>query len=130
VDPKKFRDKHGPEYKIQKAVIRFLEDRGWHVERLIGNQLQTGIPDIFLMHPKHGTRWVDIKVPGGGNYTKAQIAKWPVWEKHGCGVWILTAATEEEYDKLFQPANMRDYWRDRYNLPTIDELTDELLETK
>ena len=27
--------------------------------------------------------------------------KWPVWEAYGIGIWILTAATQAEYDKLF-----------------------------
>jgi hypothetical protein len=113
--PKKFRSKDGPEAKIQRSFIEFLEMRGWHVERMIGNQLQKGIPDIYIMHPKHGDRWIDLKNPKGYEFTRAQRVKWPIWEKFGVGIWIIAGCSEEEYDKLFQPPNWRDYWKSKYD---------------
>jgi len=131
VEPKKFRNKHGPEHKIQNDFISFVQYRGWHAERLIGNQLQVGIPDLLLGHPQHGMRWVDLKAPGKYEFTRAQRWKWPLWERYGMGVWIIIAATEEEYDKLFAPPNMREYWKDKYDEEaaeleqTMQELFDE-----
>lgn len=126
MEPKKFRNKHGPEYHIQANFIKYLKARGWHVERLIGNALQVGIPDIYAMHPKHGTRWIDLKNPLDYEYTRAQRYKWPIWQKYGCGIWIITGSTDEEYDKLFHPPNWKTYWKDKYDETPIDELLEEL----
>lgn len=112
---KKIRPKHGPEWTIQRDVIRYLRERGWWVERLIGNAYQKGIPDLLIAHPKYGIRFIDVKNPISYEYTKAQCQKWPIWSKYNIGVWILTAATEEEYDKLFKEPNWRDYWKPRYD---------------
>ena len=112
------RAKEGPEHKIQRALIGFLKARGWHVERMIGNAFQTGIPDLFLASPKWGQRWVDVKQPTRYGFTKAQKIKWPIWEAFHIGIWILTAATEEEYDKLFKPPNWRNYIKGTWNIPT------------
>ena len=71
---------HGPEWFIQKDVIKFLEARGWHVEHTHGNLYQTGFPDLFAAHKKWGTRWIDCKQPKKYSFTKAQKQKWPLWE--------------------------------------------------
>jgi hypothetical protein len=123
------RSKHGPEFKIQTALIEFLRARGWLVERLIGNAYQQGLPDIFIHHPKWGSRWIDVKNPGRYSFTTAQKWKWPRWESFGLGVWILTAATQEEYDKLFAPPNWRSFVKESWKLPTradIDKLLEEI----
>jgi hypothetical protein len=119
-------NKHGPEYYIQKAVIHYLEDRGWLVERMIGNAFQVGIPDLYAFHPKYGARWIDLKNPLANSLTHAQRVKWPEWESYGLGIWILIAATQSEYDKLFAPPNWREFWKESYNLPSIDEVIDAL----
>jgi hypothetical protein len=70
-----------------------------------------------------------VKVEGKYNFTKAQKIKWPVWEKFGVGIWILTGADQENYDKLFQSPNWRDYWKDSWKTPTqanIDALLDQI----
>lgn len=115
MDPKKFRSKVGPEAIIQRKSIAYLKQRGWHVERMIGNQLQKGIPDVYLMHPKHGCRWVDYKNPHDYEFTSAQKWKWPIWEKNGAGIWILTGWKDEDYGVLFGPPNWRKYWKPRYD---------------
>lgn len=127
MDPVKFRNKHGPEYAIQREFIRLLKDRGWLVERMIGNAWQHGIPDLFAFHRTYGSRWIDLKNPVAYEFTRQQRIKWPIWETYGLGIWIITSATDEEYRKLFKPPNMRDYWKDKYSEePTIDELLEEL----
>jgi len=125
LDPIKLRSKHGPEYKIQNRFVRYLEDRGWLVERMIGNMYQFGIPDLFVSHPKYGQRWIDIKNAGEYDFTTRQIQKWPVWEAHGVGIWIITG--DEDYEKLKGPPNWRNYWKTRYgDLPTKEELIHDL----
>jgi hypothetical protein len=61
-------------------------------------------------------------------FTKAQIQTWPIWDQYGIGIWIITGATEEEYDKLFKPPNWRLFWKPRYDeyLMDVDVLLDEL----
>jgi len=127
MEPFKGRNKHGPEFVIQREFIKYLRDRDWLVERMIGNALQFGIPDIYLGHKEYGTRWVDLKNPVAYEFTTAQRQKWPKWHDNGIGIWIITAATDEEYAKLFKPPNWRDYWKPKYDEePTIDELLEEL----
>jgi len=41
----------------------------------------------------------------GSKFTKAQLRDFPKFNNISGGVWVLTAATEEEYQKLFEPAN-------------------------
>lgn len=122
--------KHGPEYYIQKDVVAMLRARGWHVERMIGNMYQFGVPDLYLYHKKWAERWVDIKRPGKNySFTKAQKIKWPIWEQAGIGIWILTAATQEEYDKLFKPPNWRSFVKAGWKMPTqtdIDKMLEEM----
>lgn len=116
-----------PEHKIQIALIDFLQNREWLVEATHGNAYQKGFPDLYAAHVRHGQRWIDCKVEGKYSFTKAQILKWPQFEAKGIGIWILTGATEEQYDRLFRPPNMRDYWKARYGeLTDIDQLLRDL----
>lgn len=123
------RRRHGPEWFIQKDLVKYLQERGWLVEVMHGNAFQKGIPDLYAHHPRAGSRWIDVKNPKNYSFTKAQRLKWPLWELFNCGIWILVAATQEEYDKLFDPPNMMDYWKDSWALPTqgdIDKMLCEL----
>jgi len=116
-----------PEAAIREALRGYLRDRGWLVEIMIGNRLQKGIPDLYLCHSKWGSRWVDVKVEGKYEFTRAQIKKWPAWEEKGAGVWILTGATKAQYDRLFSPPNFRDYWKSKYDKRmTIDQAIEEV----
>jgi len=115
------------EFKIQRDLMEHLRLRGWLVERTHGNLFQVGFPDLYIAHPKWGTRWIDVKRPGHYSFTKAQKVKWPIWDSFGIGIWILTAATQEEYDKLFGPPNWRDYWKASWGeIPDIDDLLDQI----
>jgi hypothetical protein len=116
------RAKHGPEWFIRRDLKEFLESRGWHVEILVGSAFQTGIPDLYCFKRGWGERWIDVKQPKRYSFTKAQKLKWPVWERAGIGIWILVAATQVEYDKLFGPPNWRSYVKKSWKLPTAEEI--------
>lgn len=120
---------HGPEWYIQRDLKEFLRARQWQVEQTHGNLFQTGFPDLYVAHLKWGQRWIDCKNPAAYSFTPAQRQKWPVWDSFGIGIWILTAASQEEYDKLFGPPNWRDYWKPFYGPIDIDELLRQLDES-
>lgn len=117
---------HGPEWHIQRRLKAFLKTRGWMVRQTHGNLFQVGFPDLFISHLRWGQRWIDCKVEGRYEFTKAQRREWPVWDAAGTGIWILTDATQEEYDKLFKPPNWRDYWKSSYGIPDIEDLLREI----
>ena len=117
------RPQHGEEWHIQRDLIAFLRARAWHVERMAGGPFQSGIPDIYSYHKKWGTRWIDVKRPGKNySFTKAQKIKWPEWDRAGIGIWILTAATQEQYDLLFGPPNWRTFAKASWKISTQQEL--------
>jgi len=100
-----------------------------------GNAFQKGIPDLYCWNPQFGGeeglhRWVDVKVEGHYQYTKAQCQKWPLWESIGLGVWIMMNDTDEWYAKLFEPPNFRDYWRPSYDkyVLKVEDIIGELEE--
>lgn len=95
----------GPEKIIQDAIIKFLRERGWFVQPFIGNFYQFGVPDLYIAKRRYGTRWVEVKNPASYKFTPAQMETFPRFSAEGVGVWILTAATEAEYQKLFKPPN-------------------------
>jgi hypothetical protein len=97
--------KTGPEAIIQAAVIKMLKDHGWWVKIMHGSVYQTGVPDLFCAKRTNGTRWVEIKNPISYKFTPAQIQDFHAMSAQGVGIWILTAATEQEYNKLFLPPN-------------------------
>jgi len=97
----------GPEAKIQEAIIAMLAMKGWWTKATHGNAHTDGWPDLYATHPKFGTRWIEVKLPDmkGSKFTKAQLRDFPSFNNLGGGVWILTAATVEEYKKLFEAPN-------------------------
>ena len=119
-----------PEANLQNnEIVPFLEEKGWLVEKMHGNAFQKGIPDLYCWHPGLGLhRWIDVKLPSGSDLTKAQCQKWPKWERWGLGIWIMKAASEEEYQKLFSPPNWRDMWKPRHEkyVRDIDDILSEL----
>ena len=120
-----------PEDALQDRIVTFLTQRGWLVEETHGNAYQKGFPDLFAWNPKLQVfRWIDVKILTNYRYTKHQCQKWPEWERSGLGVWIMVDATEEEYAKLFQPPNFREYWKPHYDkyLTPIREILEELLD--
>ncbi len=99
------RAKRGPEAKIQEAIIKFLREREWFVKVLHGSTFQFGLPDLFIAKRKYGSRWVEVKNLESYAFTAAQLETFPKMAAEGIGIWILTAATEAEYKKLFLPPN-------------------------
>jgi len=126
----KLRNKHGPEYYLQGKIVKRLIEVGWHVERVIGNALQKGLPDLMAMHPRYGIRLIDVKNPGSYSFTRAQKVKWPVFHSYGGGVYILTSP--DEVDLLLGSPNWLDYWKTSWGDPfesledRVDQLLDEL----
>jgi hypothetical protein len=121
-------DDHTPELKIQRKLVKFLRERGWHVEYMLANGFQCGIPDLYCFHKKYGPRWVEVKRPEGYSFTDRQRRKFPEWERAGIGIWILTAATDDQYKFLFGPPNWRMFWKPSHELPNVDAMIAELVE--
>ena len=99
----------GPEAKIQDALVKFLREREWFVKVIHGSTFQTGMPDLYIAKKKYGSRWVEVKNPKAYRFTAAQLETFPRMAAEGIGIWILTAATEEEYKKLFNYPNWHQY---------------------
>ncbi len=98
-----------PEAKIQEAGVKFLELRGWYVKIIPGNATISGLPDTYCFHPVYRQRWVEYKNPLKYSFTKQQIINFPKMSSFGIGIWILTAATEEEYKKLWLTPNWHEF---------------------
>lgn len=109
--PKQTRSKTGPEETIQNDLVKFLTLRQWYCKETHGNMYQSGFPDIYATHYQHGVRWIEVKLPDmkGSKFTPAQMECFPKFNAHGTRIWILTAATEAEYKKLFLPNNLWQY---------------------
>ena len=110
LDPKKYGDA-GPEAIIQAAIVAMLRRKGWYTVRVVGNAYQSGLPDLFACHKRFGPRWIEVKLPGmkGSKFTKAQLEVFPKLTANGAGVWILTADTQTEYEKLKRKPNWYQY---------------------
>lgn len=109
MEPKKLRPRKGPEAKIQDEIIKFLTLRKWLVMQTHGNIYSFGFPDLYATNYIHGPRWIEVKNPLKYEFTPCQLEFFPKLSSHGTRIWILTAATEEEYAKLFQPPNWHVY---------------------
>lgn len=111
MEPKDFK-RNRPEEEIVKKLKPFYEMKGWKVYRTHGSALQDGFPDLYITHKDYGSRWVEVKLPGmkGSQWTKAQRRNFPVWVNNGSPIWIITAATDQEYKKLFEKCNFFYYF--------------------
>lgn len=68
-----------------------------------------GFPDLYGAHKKYGPRWIEVKNPDRYSFTAAQMETFPQLTEKGIGIWIMTAANEGEYHKLFEPPNWESY---------------------
>lgn len=111
MEPKKIRPGRGPEEVIQDALVSFLTLRQWLCKETHGNMYQSGFPDIYATHYKYGVRWIEVKLPEmkGSRWTPAQLEWFPKFSANGTRIWVLTAATESEYQKLFKEPNLWAY---------------------
>lgn len=107
MEPPTIKTGKGPEYYIQQAIIKYLEARGWHVLVTHGNMYQQGLPDLLACHKDFGHRWIEVKNLDAFSFTPAQRRWFPLMDKGAqpMKIWILVAATEDEYRKLFQEPN-------------------------
>ncbi len=126
----KIRPAHGPEYGIQNDVVKMLRSKGWHIERLVGMAYQFGLPDLLIGHPQWGIRFVELKQEDHYRFTIRQRWKFPVLMRYGMGIWILTEATEEQYERLFHPPNLWDYMKKEeiIDQQVVDDIVDSLTE--
>lgn len=99
------RAKRGPEAIIQRDIVAFLRARNWHVMETHGNLYQAGFPDLYAFCSRYRQRWIEVKNPLSYKFQQSQLDNFP---KMG-DVWILVAATEFEYNKLFKPPNWTTY---------------------
>lgn len=99
----------GPEQKIQNDLIEYLKLRDWLIKVTHGNEFQSGLPDLYCAHKKYGQRWIEVKNPESYAFTAAQLDFFPKLAAVGVGVWVLVAATEPEYKKLWLPPNWHTY---------------------
>lgn len=112
MNPLKLPSRQGPEHRIRCDIVKMLEMRGWIVKIMHGSLYQSGIPDLYCTHLRHGPRWIEVKLPNmeGSRWTNAQRVTFPLLGNNGTSIWILTAANESEYKKLFMPDNWLEYF--------------------
>lgn len=96
----------GEEYKIQQKIKKYLENRGWFVKVLTGTMYQWGLSDLLVCHKDYGIKLIEVKNPNRYSFTAAQIHEFPKFISHGAPIYVLTAANEENYQRLFQPSNL------------------------
>jgi hypothetical protein len=100
---------NGPEAQIQDEIVKMLRHHGWHVMISHGTMFQVGWPDLYCCHTRYGHRFIEVKNPKAYSFTPAQLREFPQICANGSGVWILVAATNEEYEKLFKRCNWYQY---------------------
>lgn len=105
MEKKNLRPKRGPESEIQAKIIEYMKIRDWLVKETHGNIYQYGFPDLWCSHSRYGHRWIEVKNPLKYEFTPAQLDFFPKLCANGSGVWIMVAANEDEYKKLFERPN-------------------------
>jgi hypothetical protein len=113
--------------------MRFLRAKGWHVERLPGGAMrgggsQSGLPDLLVTHHQYGVRFIEVKQEVHYRFTTPQRWKFPLLDANGLGIWILTEASEAQYERLFKSPNLWDYMKksEVITKDTIENFFDEL----
>jgi hypothetical protein len=118
--------KDTPERKIQDAIICYLRNLGWFVMESHGNLYMNGWPDLYATHSSYGARWIEVKNPDAYSFTPAQLDTFPKMCSNGSGVWVLGAANDDEYHKLFNPPNWYIYLmllnKHSANIPRINKV--------
>jgi hypothetical protein len=110
MNPLTTRNRSGPEAILQDAFVKRLRSLEWFVMETHGNAFQQGFPDVYATHHRHGIRWIEMKILPGYSFTAAQQRCFPMLSANGTCIWIVTADTMEEYEKLFQPHNWERYF--------------------
>ncbi len=102
----RIKGKHGKEWKIQRDIIRYLEDRNWMVKVVCASLFNYGFPDLLVCHAKYGIKLIEVKVATSFRFTPAQLRDFKEFISHGAPIYILTAANEENYQRLFRKSNL------------------------
>jgi len=115
MEPKRISGGKKPETLLQERIMRKLKGLDWLVKPTHGSALTEGWPDLYCHHKIHGQRWVEVKVKTQYSFTDAQLQWFPLFTAHGAGVWVLTDDSDEEYNKLFRPANWYFYLKNIFS---------------
>ena len=94
-----------PEHKAQEALRSMMATKGWFTVKTHGNAFQSGLPDLYAVHRVYGTRWIEMKTPGG-TLTPAQRHMFRQLSIYGDKIWILRGI--EDYPLLLKPT---DNWK-------------------
>jgi len=98
--------KNGPEQLGLQRLRKYMESNGWLVKKLHGGQFQSGFPDLYCVHPKHGHRWIEMKAPKG-KLRESQCKFFFELEQYGDQVYVLE--NETNYSRLF---NLKGNWKE------------------
>lgn len=110
MEPKRLAPEIDLERQIQDRIMAYLKARDWFVKETHGNMFQYGFPDLYATHTMYGARWIEVKRPYPNySFTAAQMENFPKFTAYGAGIWIMTEANGDEYDKLFKPHNWYSY---------------------
>jgi hypothetical protein len=101
----KIRGKHGPEYKIQQDIIKYLQKRGWYVKIMTASLYLKGMPDLYATHRVYGPKFIEVKYEKSWHFTKDQKLVFPQLLGHGTKIWIMFQADKFNYDMLFKECN-------------------------
>jgi hypothetical protein len=105
---------------LASKVKILFENHGWVVINVHGNAFTKGLPDKYCVDitPRNssgktfGQRWIELKRPTVGRYTIDQVYTFPLIERAGIGVWVVTEATELAYNSVVAgPPNWRNFLR-------------------
>jgi hypothetical protein len=110
---KTIRSSRGPEKPLVLEIMKMLRAKEWFVMKMHGSEFQAGFPDLFATHTKYRVRLIEVKDPNrkGDVFTSAQADLFPKLYAHGCPVYIMTGADEDNYSRLFKEPNFWQYLR-------------------
>lgn len=97
-----------PEQSLSDKIRARLEKKGWITEKLFGNALQKGLPDLLCTHKNYGVRFIETK--NSVAFTKAQKKKFPLLQNNGLNIYIITPENEKDLFKIImRPGNLGAY---------------------
>lgn len=96
-----------PEAIIQNAIMTKLRAEGCICIPTLGNLYQHGFPDVYVLHPKRGAFWIEVKQRKGFSFTPAQREYFPLMAAAGQQIYVITGVDDLVY--LSQPANWASY---------------------
>lgn len=95
------------EHDKQEALRKVMKEHGWLTKKMHGNAYQSGIPDLYCIHPVYGARWVEMKKSYQDRLTPDQIRVFGELSQYGAKIWILMGP--ENYQWLFMPSNWQQW---------------------